>query len=209
MKKLLIAMIIAGTTMSAMAQMFAVLDVKIKGAVLLEGEEPETMEIDKGGLKGWIITPVEEGSYDGPAIFIEAEKGWYEQLECHVAFEAFSNSSFEGDTKHVEKGVASLSFYTETDIDEMENVILFNSTLGKFTYTETEGNEKFTMATKGSGIIAYDEMALLGYLNSVKTKVNAKLTAGINAAGDPEAFLEEALSMIVKDEVDIDFGVFY
>lgn len=200
---------IAGTAVSAMAQMFAVLDVKIKGALLLEGEESETMEIDKGGLKGWLIAPIEEGSYDGPAIFIEAEKGWYDQLECSVMFEAFLNSSLKGNTKHVEKGVVSLSFFIETEINEMDGVVFVSSTLGKFIYTETEDSEKFSMVTKGAGIIAYDEMALLGYLNQVKTKVNKKLTMGLNESGDPELFLEEALSKIVKTEVDLDFGVFY
>lgn len=206
MKKLLVALLIAGTTLSALGQTFVVLDVKMKGAVLLEGEESDTV-IEKGGLKGWLIMPF-ENSYEGDAVFVEAEKGWYEQLECSVMFEAFSNDSPKGDAKQVEKGVAVLSFFVETEIDDMETALLVNATLGKYVYTEAEDNEKLTMVTKGAGIIAYDEMLLLGYLNGVKTKVNQKLTAGANEAEDAEAFLEEALSKIVKDEVDLDFTVF-
>lgn len=207
MKKLLIALLVVGTAMSSMAQMLAVFDVKTKGAVLLEDESD--MVIGKGRLVGWLIMPVDEGEYQGGAVFVEAEKGWYEQLECTVMFNAFSNDSVKGATKSVEKGVVVLSFSVGTEIDGMGSAELVNATLGKFVYMETAEQRTFNMVTKGAGVIALDEMIFPGYVSGVKTKVNKKLTQGANESEDAEAFLEEALSEKVKTEVDLDFSVFF
>jgi len=205
MKKLLIALVIAGTAMSAMAQLL-VLDVKIQGIVVDGPAEPmgtpnNEYSIEKGQLKGWLVTYMGSEEWQD-AIFIMAEKGGYEQVDdSGVQFFPYQNTEVESETKSVDKGIILMNFGME--FDGME---LSATTIGKYIYTETEADEKLSFVTKGAGGLSSEDFD--GYIKSAKFKLNAKLTEGINNSGSweaAEAFMEEFIAKIVKDEVDLDF----
>lgn len=188
-----------------MAQ-FLVLDVKLKGAVIdgpmIKAMPENQFDIEKGQLKGWIVTYMgDEGWQD--AIFVMAEKGWYEQTdEIGVRFRAYQTSGTKSDTKYVEKGILSVDFHIELEDLRFEGI-----TLGKYIHTETEVDEKLFFVTKGAGEV---DTEFDGYINNAKIKVNAKLTAGINGEEvDPEEFMEAFIATKVRDEVNLDFGIFY
>lgn len=189
MKKLIASLVGALLSVSAMAVDYEVYDVKIGGRVV--EEDFDGVRVSSGKLTGWLVYDYDSGA----STIIVLEKGYYAQGESSFESYWYDGVVSESDTKATGKGISEMWF--EIAIDDI-GIVIDGIALGKYSFSVDYVKDTYTWSDsdKGAGSIVFDDY-YGGYANKVQFKLNTKLTEGMNASSDPEAYMEDQVSSAV------------